>query len=94
MMTDEAAMLFYGEPMTEDEHLCIGHGCRLTYRYGIGFACPECEETELEEEREEWRLESERLQKEHPFPPDERAGCKFIVGKDFVAFQCTMPWWA
>ena len=95
MLTAEQLETLYGEAIEDDESLCTAHGCRLSYNIFVGYVCPECESEEREAELEECRMENERVWAEQgPYPPDERAGCIFIRGENFTAFQCKMPWWA
>ena len=78
-----------------DECIRDTHGSRLWFRRRKGWTCPDCEREAIEQEREEnyehnMRMEAEMIEREQK----ERAPCKIIRGPGFVAFSCTMPWWA
>ena len=92
---NESDRLLYGEPLTDDECLCEVHGSRLGYHYQRGWICDDCDADNEAAEKEAWQIEQDEV--EHAFnvwAREQSKGCVVIKGKDFMAFQCTMPWWA
>jgi len=90
----QAEAFLYGEPDYEDDCLCDRHGCRLAYLKGHGWRCMQCIAEDREAEAEFYRLWNERLDREFLDDPANHSTCRQGRGDGYVAFQCTMPWWA